>query len=363
MNRMLSIAKVAGVAAAVAVALSAGAALARVADDELPGVPLPASPVRDSLTETTAVGPGNVPLWDIDDVYQVRLAYNERLEATLTPPGGADFDLYLIAPGTRRLADAFTSPFKPILRASENATGAIERISYVSDRSTTATFYVDVAQQFEGSGPYTLTWKRTALPTPDVTSSAPASVRYATYADITGSASVGGRPMSGFFVEVKARPYGSSSWSRAASTTSAPDGTFALRVRPAKRTEYRVHTRWSTTADGSAVGYGVGPVMTVSPRAYLTIKAPSRAKVGKSFTANGLLKPAHARATGHVRLLVYRKSGGSYRPYRAVSARNSSTGWSASLKLPKGTFQLRASVPTDTLHAATVSSPRTVTVK
>ncbi len=358
-------------AACVAAALVSGVAMAyaRMADDDIPGVPLPPSPVRDSLTETTAVGPGNVPLWDIDDVYQVRLAYNERFEATLTPPAAADFDLYLIVPGTRRLEDAFTSPFKPILRASEQPTGAVERIDYVSDRSTTATFYLDVAQQFEGSGQYTLEWRRTQLPTPDVTSTMPESVRFGAVAAVEGTAAVADRltgvirPMSGFFVEVKARPYGRSAWTRVATATTAPDGGFFMSVRPAKRTDYRVHTRWSATQDGDAVGYGAGPVMTAWPRAYLTIKAPARATAGKVFAVSGRIKPSHARGTGHVRVLAYRKSGAEYRPYRAFPAQNSASAWSASLRLPRGVYQLRASVPTDTLHATTVSSPRTVTVK
>ncbi|MDZ4168761.1 MAG: hypothetical protein U1E26_03785 [Coriobacteriia bacterium] len=354
------------VLAIVFIVLSVGAAFARAADDDIPGVALQGSggTVRDSLTETTAVGPGNVPLWDIDDVYQFRLAYNERFEATMTPPPDADFDLYLIAPGTRRLSVAFTRPFTPILRASEGATGAVERISYVSDRSSTATFYVHVAQQFDGSGPYTLVWRRTQLPTPDIMSTAPVIVRFGGSASATGTALVAGRPMVGFAVQIRQRPYGSTTWTRVASTKTAADGSFTLQAKPAKRTDYRIQSTWSVTQDGSAVGYGIGPVMTVWPRAYLPApKAPSRATFGKAFTVSGALKPAHSRGSGHVRVLVARKSGSGWRVYRAVPARHSSTGWSASLKLPKGTFQLRASVPTDTLHAATVSSPRTVTVK
>ncbi len=368
-HRAPGTAKVAAVLTVVVLVFGVTTVLARMTDDDIPGVVLPSSPVRDSLTETTAVGPGNVPLWDIDDVYQVRLAYNERFEAQLTPPAAADFDLYLIAPGTRRLADAFTAPYKPILRASEQPTGAVERINYVSDRSTTATFYLDVAQQYEGSGPYVLEWKRTQLPTPQIASEMSESVRFGTRAAVVGTATVtdqvtgGIRPMSGFFVEVKARPFGSSTWTRVATSTTAPDGTFTMRVRPVKRTEYRVYSRWSATADGDAVGYGVGPVMTVWPRAYLTIKAPVRAVAGKTFDVTGLIKPSHGRGTGHVRVLAYRKSGAEWRPHKAFAARNSSVAWRASVKLPKGVYQLRATVPTDTLHATTVSSPRTVTVR
>lgn len=357
------------VLAIVMVALSTGTSFARVADDDIPGVPLPASPVRDSLTETTAVGPGNVPLWDVDDVYQVRLAYNERFEATMTPPSGADFDLYLIVPGTRRLANAFTKPFTPIIRAteggaSEGATGAVEHIDYVSDRSTTATFYLDVAQQFEGSGPYTLVWRRTQLSAPTIASTVPATVGFGGGVSATGTALFAGLPMVGFAVDIRQRPYGSTTWTRVASTTTDGNGFFSMQVKPTKRTDYRIQSKWSSTAAGGAVGHGIGPVMTVWPRAYLPApKAPSRAKLGKAFPVSGALKPAHSRGSGHVRVLIARKSGGEWRVYRSVPARHSSTGWSTLMKLPKGTFQLRASVPTDTLHAATVSSPRTVTVK
>lgn len=122
----------------------AGSALAATigapasADDYIPGVALPASPVSGSLNEVT----------DWDDVYSVYLRAGDTLNLSLNGAGGTDYDLYLFAPGaTDTYEDA------PVA-LSENSSYP-ETISYVAPAP--GTYYVDVCQ-FEGSASYTLTW-------------------------------------------------------------------------------------------------------------------------------------------------------------------------------------------------------------
>jgi hypothetical protein len=306
-----------------------------------------------------------VPLWDIDDVYQVHLVPNERFDCTLTPPANADFDLYFIAPGTKRLADAFTYPWKPILKASENGTGVVDAFTYVSDRSTPATFYLDVAQQHDGSGAYTLVWRRSLLPTPEVTSTAPAVVAYGGRVAIRGFVSLGAVPVQSLRIEVQAKPFGATAWSRVATGTTGDDGAFSAAVKPVRRTQYRVRSLWSPLKDGTSIGYGLGPAMTVSPKARLTIKAPLTAVRGRTFTVSGVLAPKHAKGSGHVRVIASRWNGSRYVPLRTTfSARHTATGWSAAIKLPyRGTWRLQARVPADGLHAETLSAIRKVRVR
>lgn len=68
------------------------------ADDDIPGVPLPASPVLDALDSTS----------DTDDVYRLWLNEGDVLTVRLTvdgsAPGGFDPRLFLYAPGTASLS-------------------------------------------------------------------------------------------------------------------------------------------------------------------------------------------------------------------------------------------------------------------
>lgn len=304
---------------------------------------------------------------DIDDVYQVRLASNERLEATLTPPRDADFDLYLIAPGTRLLRDAFRAPYTPILVASERATGAADAITYVNERSAPATFYLDVASQAQSSGEYRLTWRRTRLTTPTIETTAPAVIGFGRTALVRGSALAQGRAMSGFTMELYHLPAGARAWAKLESTRTDPGGRYAFRVTPGLPTKYRVKSMASPTGAGTSVGYGWGSVVQVAPRAQLAItSAASRATHGRRFVVSGQLKPAHRTGSGHVTVHADRYiTGRGWIRYRtAFPARHTATGFSATVMLPwSGAWRLQAVAPADDLHAATESGFRRVTVR
>ena len=112
------------------------------ADDGIPGVTLGASPIAGTLDSNT----------DPDDVYSVYLGQGQTLEATLTMPSGANFDLLLYGPDATGLDDEGS------VVASDLLSWNPARISCTAP--ITGWYYLD-AYAFSGAGPYTLTWART----------------------------------------------------------------------------------------------------------------------------------------------------------------------------------------------------------
>lgn len=111
------------------------------ADDDIPGIPLTASPVAGALSDT-----------DEDDVYSVYLGEGQTLHAALTGASGTDFDLQFYAPtattvggGGGRLSGSMTQ-------------GYPETVTYTA--SETGWYYLDVSR-YSGAGAYTLDWRRT----------------------------------------------------------------------------------------------------------------------------------------------------------------------------------------------------------
>lgn len=107
------------------------------ADDNIPGVIAPASPVSGTLTDGA----------DSDDVYRIDLTAGTTINIDLTGTG-TDFDLYLYGPTA---TDVYNDA--PV-DVSSGATCA-ESVSYAV--TSTGTYYMDV-YQYEGSGSYTLTY-------------------------------------------------------------------------------------------------------------------------------------------------------------------------------------------------------------
>lgn len=341
------------------------------ADDDVPGVPIPASPVYGSLEDSTAVGPGDVPLWDQDDVYAVSLGRNERIDATLTPAPDANFDLYLFSYLTRSVTHAFGTPSLIRAWSDDYRDGAVEKLSFVSDRSSVETYYLDVAAMYYAEGPYELEWSKTQLPTPSLMVTAPALTNgYGAAATVSGVATVtvGGvdRPMSGFTVYIMAMPAGSSTWTKVATTKTTTEGAFAATVRPTKTTKYYAKTSWAYSKEDSApIGYGASTAVTVTPKAYLAFTStPRGAYAGKSFAVSGVIKPSHGSTSRHIKLWVYRHNGTRYVQYRYYWMRGSGTSWAGKLSLPKGRYRFSLVCPADSLHASTYGTAfRYLTVK
>jgi len=97
------------------------------ADNDIPGVPAPASPINDDLR-----------FWiDENDVFSVSLAAGEQIMTSLTGQLHTDFDLYLYAPGS---ADLSSSP------VATSAGGAYpEKFKYVVPAGSGGTYYLRVA--------------------------------------------------------------------------------------------------------------------------------------------------------------------------------------------------------------------------
>src|SRR5690242_5119940 len=62
-------------------------------DDDIPGVPIPKSPVKGSLDEDE----------DQNDIYRIQLKDRQRLTVTLNGDPGTDFDLDLYSPETKTI--------------------------------------------------------------------------------------------------------------------------------------------------------------------------------------------------------------------------------------------------------------------
>lgn len=133
-----------GVRAALAVLLAAvmlpvGAVPAMgAADDDFPGVPIMASPIVGTLDEDT----------DFDDVFSVYLNAGQSITAALKGPGDADFDLYLYPPGSTDMA-------APIDGSTWK--GSVELLNYTAE--TSGVYYLEV-YAYDGSGSYTLAWRK-----------------------------------------------------------------------------------------------------------------------------------------------------------------------------------------------------------
>ena len=118
--------------------------------------------------------PGCVDSTDIEDFYNLTLSAGKDFTAELTVPSSADFDLYLV--------DSNITVY-----ASSAGTALLESFTFITNSSTSGTFYL-VVVQYSGDGGYTLDmWTNTSIARPDLTVS---SVSGPSTATIGGSATV-----------------------------------------------------------------------------------------------------------------------------------------------------------------------------
>ncbi len=123
---------------ALTVALPAMAAPAMAAsDDDIPGVPIPASPIAGDLDGVA----------DVHDVYAISLTQGDRITATLTGADGTDFDLSLYGLGA-------TSVDANVPLAYSGTGTYPEQISY--DIPMSGVYYLDADALFSGPGTYTI---------------------------------------------------------------------------------------------------------------------------------------------------------------------------------------------------------------
>jgi len=111
------------------------------ADNQIPGVTAPASPISGTLTQDT----------DIDDVYAIALLPTQTLAASITGAAGTAFDLYLYSPSAIDVTlanDVVTSVAGDIYPAP---------LRYTVPAGQGGTYYLD-AYAYSGSGSYTITY-------------------------------------------------------------------------------------------------------------------------------------------------------------------------------------------------------------
>ncbi len=331
-------------------------------DDDIPGVPLPASPVTGALDDHI----------DFDDVYSVPLKVNEKLEVSMTGQAGSQFDLWLWGPSsTSVLVD---SPHSRVVQSSQDPGSSTEAFWYPA--RNTGTYYLHVFNPLDtattSKGTYQLTYRISALPSPGLAVRGPSVVGWNKTASIVGTATLNGQPLEGARVLVQSKAAGTSSWKDLNFDTAAyvpktltrAGGRFSHAVKPTKKTQYRVII-WPSEDRG----WRFGSPMTITPRVRLgSPHVPSSVRRGATFAAYGYLAPRHKSGSKTVTLTF--SKGSSVVRVKAVNSNHSSTKWGkaskykARVRLPKrGRWKVVASAPGDSLHAATSSGVRYITVK
>ena len=119
------------------------------ADDDIPGVAIPASPFSDDVAQDT----------DPDDVFSIALSAGQTLTASIVGPAGSDFDLLLYPPGTATVNVSGGTV------AEARGAGYPDSLTHTATQS--GTFYLDV-YAYAGAGGYTVTYSVTAPPTDTV---------------------------------------------------------------------------------------------------------------------------------------------------------------------------------------------------
>ena len=324
-------------------------------DNEIPGVPLPKSPVVERLDATNAV----LTSRDVSDVYQVPLRQGQWFYASMTGESGTDYDLHLFGPEATRVSGRLGG-----VAYAERARTSSERLLHRATQD--GTYYLAV-QGFGGAGAYKISYGNPSV-TATMTASAPPTTTWGGSAKVTGVVESHGVPVTNLTVRLFEKPSGSKTWKAVAKTSTSSTGTYSFTVKPKRRTAYQVRHLGNTRYLPSKT-----PTVKVIPYAYLTVpSAPTTVKAGVAFTSKGYLKPRHTAGAKSVKIQCFRRelqADGSYRyvlrkTYSAVNANYKSyTRYSAKVKLPTaGKWRIVATIAGDSVHAATTSKPRTRTV-
>lgn len=354
----------AGVLGVIALAVAAIGVVTAIGagDDDIPGVPLPASPVSGALDDHI----------DFDDVYSVPLKVNQKLEVSMTGQAGSQFDLWLWGPSSKSVL--VDSPLSRVVQSSQDPASSTEAFWYPARNS--GTYYLHVFNPLDtattSKGTYQLTYRISTLPSPGLAVRAPSVVGWKKSASIVGTATLDGQPLVGARVLVQSMAAGASSWkdlnfdtaAYVPKTLTSAGGRFSYAVKPAGKTQYRVII-WPAEDRG----WRFGAPMTIAPRVRLgTPHVPSAVRRNTTFTAYGYLAPRHKSRAKTVTLTFSR--GSTVVRVKAVNSNHSSAKWGkaskykARVRLPKrGRWKVVAVAPSDSLHAATSSRASYVTVK
>jgi hypothetical protein len=233
--------------------------------------------------------------------------------------------------------------------------------------SVDMTVAVDVFA-FNGKGGYKLTYG-----TPEteiaVTAWAPSASEYGHSVPIRGKVTkvADGGAVKGERIYVFKKAYGASQYSLAGSTLTADDGSYSFPVTPTKQTRYQVRHLGSAAyvAPKTPASLVITPKLYFSNHPYTTT---STMTYGKYYSVWGFFKPKHSVGSSEIKVRAYRKelqADGTYKyVYRKtyvtkVVSHTSTSSYSkykySYVKLPKGTWRLRAVHEADSKNALTYS--------
>lgn len=313
-------------------------------DDELPGMPIPGSPVTEIVDS----------LLDPVDVYSIALAEAQSVRLWLRGTRDATITLSVLEPRARGVDDV------PL--ASVTSTGGSQGVSFTAPEGEGGDYRL-VVRATGGSGEYSLAWLR-GYPTA-ISAGMPSTCVWGGTAVITGSVvDREGAFLPDVRVVLDAKPAGSRSWLMGVTSTTADDsGIFQVTVRPSRRMYYRVRFEGMPGELAST-----SRTMLLSPRAALGAPSvPVSARSGSAFSVFGTIRPKHPEGERSVRVVAYREESGRWVARRSVWATNQDrdgyTRYFARVALPAGRWRLVASVAADNDHAATVSVPSYLTVQ
>jgi len=127
-------------------AILPGDFLPKAADDNIPGVVIPASPINNSLNDSS----------DTVDVFRISLTAGQTISVNMSGPASTDFDMLLFPPGS-------TNVYTDSGVAGSQGVSYPEEFTYVAANS--GTYYLGV-YSYSGSGNYTVTYSVVNAPPP-----------------------------------------------------------------------------------------------------------------------------------------------------------------------------------------------------
>ena len=159
--------------------------------------------------------------------------------------------------------------------------------------------------------------------------------------------------------------YSSGAWKRIATAKTTSTGYYSYTAKPTVKTGYRARF-----AGDAAYLASYSASKSVLPKVRLTRTSSwSTLKANNTYYATGYIQPKHIGSDAKVRILAYKRaSNGKYyykkgftATYRYYSA--TKTRYRAAVKLPAGTWKLRAYHAKDSKNAATYGSSDYLRVK
>ncbi|QIM21760.1 hypothetical protein G7075_12540 [Phycicoccus sp. HDW14] len=182
---------------------------------------------------------------------------------------------------------------------------------------------------------------------------APSSVRYPDAVSLRGNAVWQGGALSGRGLVVQAQKVGSTTWSQVATVTTSSNGNYAVSLKPAVSTRYRVGYAGSGARTGTW-----SSVRTVSVAPSVSIRA-TRTTVpkGASVTVSTVVGPKHASSV----VTLQRWTG---RSWVSVTTRKLSSSSAASAVVrPSASTSYRWVLPAHADHATGTSATLRLTVR